>query len=151
MDRVVKIWRVHDYQGQLRREDKPLYSSTLVHRSAAASVVWCVGLSDRWVYFPNVFRLSEDTLLTHCTSTAFASHRDIVLPKEQLKSSKGDKEDKEGKEDKEDEEDVKPKEWTGCPGRVVIFRWLGLNRFFPPAETKYRSIQRGCVSVSCIV
>jgi len=101
-----------------------------------------------------VFRLSEDTLLTHCTLTAFASHRDIVVPKKQLESSKEDKEDKEDKgdkEDKEDEEDVKPKEWTGCPGRIVIFRWLGLNRFFPPAETKYRSIQRGCVSVSCIV
>ena len=51
MDRMVKIWRVHDYQGQLRREDKPLYSSTLVHRSAAASVVWCVGFSDQWVIF----------------------------------------------------------------------------------------------------
>jgi len=86
-----------------------------------------------------VFRLSEDTLLTHCTSTAFASHRDIVLPNKQRKSSK------------EDEEDDKPKEWTGCPGRIVIFRWLGLDRFFPPAETKYRSIQRGCVSVSYIV
>ena len=88
-----------------------------------------------------VFRLSEDTLLTHCTSTAFASHRDIVTPNEQLESP----------ESKEDEEVSKPKAWTGCPGRVVIFRWLGLNRFFPPAETKYRSIQRGCVSVSRIV
>lgn len=47
MDRVVKIWRIHDYEGQLLREDKPLYSSTLVHRSSVASVVWYVGLSDR--------------------------------------------------------------------------------------------------------
>lgn len=85
-----------------------------------------------------VFRLSEDTLLTHCTSTAFASHRDIVTPNEQLEST----------ESGEGKEVPKPKEWTGCPGRVVIFRWLGLNRFFPPAETMYRSIQRGCVSVS---
>jgi hypothetical protein len=47
MDRVVKIWRIHDYEGQLLREDKPLYSSTLVHRSSVASVVWYVALSDR--------------------------------------------------------------------------------------------------------
>src|SRR5260221_11882078 len=55
MDRVVKIWRVHDHEGQLRREDKPLYSSTLVHRSAAASVVWYVGLSDRCFILPIMY------------------------------------------------------------------------------------------------
>jgi polycomb protein EED len=43
MDRVVKIWRMRDYEGELLREDKPLYSSTLVHRSSVASVVWYVG------------------------------------------------------------------------------------------------------------
>jgi len=92
-------------------------------------------------------------LLTHCTSTAFASH--IVLPNEKLDSSREDEEDNSQQEwtgpSKKDEEDHGQQEWTGCPGRIVIFRWLGLNRFFPPEETKYRSIQRGCVSVSCIV
>jgi hypothetical protein len=52
MDRVVKIWRVQVDQDQLLREDKPLYSSTLVHRSQAASVVWYVGLSERLRSFP---------------------------------------------------------------------------------------------------
>ncbi|KAI0307983.1 WD40-repeat-containing domain protein [Multifurca ochricompacta] len=94
MDRVVKIWRVHDYKGGLHREDKPLYSSTLVHRSSAASVVW-------------------------------------ELP---------------GEHSIEDEPEYPELEWVGCPGRIVILRWLGLNRFFPPAETKYQGLQRGCAS-----
>jgi hypothetical protein len=54
MDRVVKIWRVHDYEGKLLREDKPLYSSSLIHRSSVASVGWCVGLSDRVKPLPMV-------------------------------------------------------------------------------------------------
>src|SRR5216683_6934900 len=54
MDRAVKIWRVHN-QGELRREDKPLHSSTLVHRSSAVSIVWCVGTSDRSAVFPMVY------------------------------------------------------------------------------------------------
>lgn len=126
MDRVVKIWRVHDYRGQLLREDKPLYSSTLVHRSTVASVVWCVSPSNRVTSFPWLVRLSEDTLFTHCASTAFASRNST-----------------------RDEDDA-PEEWLGCPGRIVILRWLGLNRFFPPTETRYQRIQRGCVSVSCV-
>jgi len=112
MDRVVKIWRLHDYRGELIREDKPLYSSTLVHRSSVASVVW----------------LAEDTLLTHCTSTAFSTHREL---EEYLI---------------EGEDEYPELEWEGRPGRVVILRWLGLNRFFPPTETRYQSIQRGCAS-----
>ncbi|KAI0283455.1 WD40-repeat-containing domain protein [Russula aff. rugulosa BPL654] len=114
MDRVVKIWRIHDYEDRLLREDKPLYSSTLVHRSSVASVVW----------------LSQDTLVTHCTSTPYSSH--IDLPREQHHI--------------QDEDALPEKEWRGSPGRIVILRWLGLNRFFPPEETKYRSIQRGCLS-----
>lgn len=136
MDRVVKIWRLHDYEGQLHREDKPLYSSSLVHRSSVASVVWCVGLSDRVIPCLSYgsARLSQDTLLTHCTSTAYSSH--IDLPREP--------------HHEEDEDDFPEKKWFGSSGRIVILRWLGLNRFFPPEETKYRSIQRGCISVSCV-
>jgi hypothetical protein len=79
-------------------------------------------------------RLSQDTILTHCTSTPYSSHVD--LPREQHHT--------------QDEYNLLEKEWRGAPGRIVILRWLGLNRFFPPEETKYRSIQRGCLSVSCV-
>lgn len=114
MDRVVKIWRVHEFKGELNREDKPLYSSTLVHRSSVASIVW----------------LAEDTLFTHCNPTAFSSHR-VVPPTEQSIES----------------EDGSPElEWFGSPGRIVILRWLGLNRFFPPGETRHQDVQRGCVA-----
>ncbi|KAH9044726.1 WD40-repeat-containing domain protein [Lactarius pseudohatsudake] len=111
MDRVVKIWRVHGFKGVLNREDKPLYSSTLVHRSSVASIAW----------------LAEDTLFTHCTSTEFSSQR-VVPPTEQ--SIEGEEE----------------LEWIGSPGRIVILRWLGLNRFFPPGETRHQEVQRGCVA-----
>ncbi|KAI9512920.1 WD40-repeat-containing domain protein [Russula earlei] len=52
MDRVVKIWRLHDYKGQILREDKPLFSSSLIHRSSVASIVWCVRRSDQVTSFP---------------------------------------------------------------------------------------------------
>ncbi|KAH9968786.1 hypothetical protein BC827DRAFT_1165606 [Russula dissimulans] len=120
MDRMVKIWRVHDYKdeykGQLLREDKPLFSSTLIHRSSVASVVW----------------LAQDTLLTHCTSTAFSSH--IELLKEQCPVRDHSK------------DDPLEHEWFGSAGRIVILRWLALERFFPPSQTRYPSIQRGCAS-----
>jgi len=120
MDRMVKIWRVHDYKdeykGQLLREDKPLFSSTLIHRSSVASVVW----------------LAQDTLLTHCTSTAFSSH--IELSKEQCPTADHSEDNPFGQE------------WFGSAGRIVILRWLALERFFPPSQTRYPSIQRGCAS-----
>jgi len=114
IDRVVKIWRVHEFKGQLNREDKPLFSSTLVHRSAVASVAW----------------LAEDTLVTHCNSTAFSSHRVVPQTEQTIESEDGNAE----------------LEWFGSPGRIVILRWLGLNRFFPPGETIHQDVQRGCVA-----
>lgn len=114
MDRVVKIWRVHGFKGQLNREDKPLFSSTFIHRSAVASIAW----------------LAEDTLFTHCNYTPFSSHR-VVPPTEQLI---------------EGEDETPELEWLGSPGRIVILRWLGLNRFFPPGGTRHRDVQRGCVA-----
>ncbi|KAI0274827.1 WD40-repeat-containing domain protein [Gloeopeniophorella convolvens] len=114
MDRVVKIWRIPDYGGQLMREDKPLYSSTLIHRSPVASVSW----------------LGEDMLLTHSLPTAFLTHKTLL--REQTAES-----DDDGRPDQE---------WSGGAGRIVLFRWLALNRFFPPSETTHQSIQRGCAS-----
>jgi len=77
-------------------------------------------------------RLAEDTLLTHCTSTAFASH--IVLPTEHPTEAT------------KDEPELPELEWFGSPGRIVILRWLGLNRFFPPSHPGYQDIMRGCAS-----
>ena len=135
MDRVVKIWRVHEFkEQQLNREDKPLFSSTLIHRSSVASIAWYLSSFGQCNPFSHgVVRLAEDTLFTHCNSTAFASHR-VVPPTEQSIES----------------EDGHPElEWSGSPGRIVILRWLGLNRFFPPGETRHQDVQRGCVAVSC--
>lgn len=141
MDRVVKIWPIRNYQNELLREDKPLFSSTLVHRSSAASVTWSEGHSDGFGHLSHdSFRLSEDTLLTHCTSTKFASH--IELPDEPSQSAS------------QGEAHI-PKKWTGGTGRIVVLRWLGLNRFFPPPGSMAtmatcQETQRGCVSVSCV-
>lgn len=127
MDRVVKIWRLHDFKEQLNREDKPLFSSTLVHRSSVASIAWYLSSFEQYNSFPHgVVRLAEDTLFTHSNSTAFSSHRSV-----------------------ESEDENSEQEWSGSPGRIVILRWLGLNRFFPPGKTRHQDFQRGCVAVSC--
>lgn len=134
MDRVVKIWRTRKFEGQLNREDKPLFSSSLVHRSAVASIAWYIISFGR--YNPvshGVVRLAEDTLFTHCNYTPFASHRVVPATTEQSI---------------ENEDETPELEWSGSPGRIVILRWLGLNRFFPPEATKHQDVQGGCVAVS---
>ena len=80
-----------------------------------------------------IVRLAEDTLFTHSNYTPFASHRVVPVTTEQSTES---------------EDETPELEWFGSPGRIVILRWLGLNRFFPPGATRHQDILRGCVAVS---
>ncbi|KAH7913007.1 WD40-repeat-containing domain protein [Hygrophoropsis aurantiaca] len=60
LDRAVKIWRLPDLSGErLVREDKPLFSSSRIHKARIISVSW----------------LSTDVLVTHC-SQALMRHND---------------------------------------------------------------------------
>lgn len=34
------------------------------------------------------------------------------------------------------------------PGNLVLWRWLSLDRFFPPDRNTWPEIMRGCASVS---
>ncbi len=34
------------------------------------------------------------------------------------------------------------------PGTIVLWRWLGLNRFFPATKPPDQEVLRGCASVS---
>lgn len=36
------------------------------------------------------------------------------------------------------------------PGTLVVWRWLGLDRFFPPGLEYTQKILRGCASVSLV-
>ena len=72
MDRVVKIWRVHEFKGKLNREDKPLFSSALVHRSSAASIVWYV--SSFWTLLPIFSMASSGWPKTRSSHTVTIQH-----------------------------------------------------------------------------
>ncbi|KAF9455084.1 hypothetical protein P691DRAFT_800093 [Macrolepiota fuliginosa MF-IS2] len=109
VDRCVKIWHVHPRNStQITREDKPLFSSSRIHRSRALSVHW----------------VSHDTLLSHCPSAIL----------------------------RDEPNDVENKSTHPVPGEVVVWRWLALDRFFPPkyddlrAEGLTQGVLRGCAS-----
>ncbi|THV07723.1 WD40 repeat-like protein [Dendrothele bispora CBS 962.96] len=113
MDRAVKIWNVPSSQnGRLVREDKPLFSTTLIHKARVLSVTW----------------LSDDTLLTHGAPAIMRS--DYTDTSTVSESSFGEPTTRSD-----------PLE----PGTVVLWRWLGLDRFFPPGwELQTRFV--GCAS-----
>ncbi|KII93926.1 hypothetical protein PLICRDRAFT_409781 [Plicaturopsis crispa FD-325 SS-3] len=100
LDRVVKIWRTPDLEGRhLTREDKPLFSSSRLHKAGVCSIAW----------------LNDDTLITHSLPALMRRHEDV-------------------------RDDIYYE-----PGTVVLWRWLGLDRFFPP-NAPLQKVLRGCAS-----
>lgn len=137
MDHAVKIWQLPplvsddpDKGLMIRREDKPLFSSTRVHTAQVLSISWYDAVfslycsSSSWPF--NLSRISSDILL---------SHSGPVVMRQKL----GEK----------DENSLYPIKLWREPGTIVLWRWLGLDRYFPPAMTKADRL-RGCASVSCI-
>lgn len=111
IDRCIKLWHVNPRNSaQITREDKPLFSSSRIHRSRVLSVQW----------------ISYDTLISHNPSAIL----------------------------RDEPNDIENKKTHLVPGEIVVWRWLGLDRFFPPlydnlrAEGQTQSVLRGCASVS---
>ncbi|KAG7099176.1 hypothetical protein E1B28_001047 [Marasmius oreades] len=106
MDRAVKIWHIPFPflpDQKLVREDKPLFSSTTIHKARVLSIDW----------------ISDDILLTHSAPAIMSipatddEHPDIE------------------------------------PAYMVLWRWLGKDRFFPVGWNEHPSQQtalRGCAS-----
>ncbi|KAF8905524.1 WD40-repeat-containing domain protein [Gymnopilus junonius] len=87
LDRTVKIWPLRRRsREQITREDKPLFSSSMLHRARVLSVSW----------------LQDDLLLTHSAPAVMRVSPD----------SKHDK-----------------RTYTEA-GELVMWRWLGVDRFF---------------------
>ncbi|GLB36097.1 putative WD domain, G-beta repeat [Lyophyllum shimeji] len=104
LDRLVKIWHVpRAFPEVLAREDKPLFSSSRIHKARVLSVTW----------------LQPDLLLTHSAPAIMRNPPDNP--------------------------DVRASYLE--PGQLVVWRWLGLNRFFPPGREDVRQdVLRGCAS-----
>ncbi|KIM48256.1 hypothetical protein M413DRAFT_61975 [Hebeloma cylindrosporum] len=105
LDRQVKIWPVRYASSpeEIKREDKPLFSSGRVHKARVLSISW----------------LQEDLLLTHSAPALMRVHPDDPVNKETYLEA----------------------------GELIIWRWLGLDRFFPvehedlqPRSRLYRGI-----------
>lgn len=110
IDRCIKLWHVNPRNSsQITREDKPLFSSSRIHRSRVLSVQW----------------MSHDTLISHNPSAILRT----------------------------DPTDEDNKDTYMVPGEIVVWTWLGLDRFFPPlyddlkAEGRSQTVLRGCASV----
>ncbi|KAG0708806.1 WD40-repeat-containing domain protein [Suillus ampliporus] len=119
LDRAVKIWCYPMlYLDKLAREDKPLFSSTRIHKAHIMSVSWCVSSCEQRIAFSNrrpwQGRLNTDTLVTHSAPALMRRH---------------------GRKDDLYYED----------GTVTIFRWIGFDRFFPPDHIIGKML-RGCSS-----
>ncbi|KAF7784640.1 hypothetical protein Agabi119p4_805 [Agaricus bisporus var. burnettii] len=109
VDRCIKLWHVNPRNSsQITREDKPLFSSSRIHRSRVLSVQW----------------MSHDTLISHNPSAILRT----------------------------DPTDEDNKDTYMVPGEIVVWTWLGLDRFFPPlyddlkAEGRSQTVLRGCAS-----
>ncbi|KAH8100653.1 WD40 repeat-like protein [Cristinia sonorae] len=98
-DRCVKIWRIPPMSEEtLSREDKPFFSSDLVHKARVLSISW----------------LNQDTLISHSAPAVMRQFGTIDSFYEE-------------------------------PGSVVIWRWLGFDRFFPPGKPR-QVVTRSCAS-----
>ncbi|KAJ3750490.1 hypothetical protein DFH05DRAFT_85119 [Lentinula detonsa] len=111
MDRAIKIWHIPPFSNRLEqrllREDKPLFSSSSIHKARVLSVNW----------------LSRDILLSHS-----APARMFVLP--ESSTSETNPESTDSKQFGPDE-----------PGSLSLWKWLSIDRFFPPDWEKAASRQ----------
>ena len=117
MDRATKLWilRPRREEEVLGREDKPIFSTARIHKARVMSINWCVAFMDcaKAVGRPSadtLVRLTDDMLLTHSAPALMRKHfePDDKVP--------------EGVE----------KETYVEAGEITIWRWLGMDRFFPP-------------------
>lgn len=103
LDRTVKIWFVPPASTVLlTRADKPLFSSSKIHRARVLSVSW----------------LHHDLLLTHSAPALMKEHN------------------------------TESKAMFLESGQLIVWRWLAIDRFFPPGsgeETRGNTL-RGCAS-----
>ncbi|KAI9065816.1 WD40 repeat-like protein [Trametes sanguinea] len=105
IDRAVKIWRIPPSvfsppaQPRIAREDKPLFSTDLIHKAMVLSVYW----------------LADSILVSRSAAALMRRNPDVV-------------------------EDTYYEQ-----GTVVVWQWLGLNRFFPPGMVPQK-IMRGTAS-----
>ncbi|ESK97912.1 coatomer beta subunit [Moniliophthora roreri MCA 2997] len=75
--------------------------------------------------------LSDDLLLSHSAPPFLATSNDSI------------------EDEGHDQDEEKPTEYTVGAGQMVLWRWLGLDRFFPPGWNEYETRQevlRGCAS-----
>jgi hypothetical protein len=119
LDRTVKIWYLPllDSAEKLSREDKPLFSSSRIHKARVLSVTWSeLTAFPCYISLIQAPRLSHDILLTHGAPAHMRRNPEVS-------------------------EDMYLEE-----GTMVLWRWLGMDRFFPPGQPS-QAVLRGCASV----
>lgn len=140
MDRCVKIWRLPhiDYAKvdagieHLVREDKPLFSTDLIHKARVLSISWCVQIA---VIFTSIHavmsRLSSEILVSHSAPALMRGetsdeYYDVPGTSRYYSLSHSGPLFK--------------------PFLVAVWMWLGFSRFLPDGHV--RKGMRGCQSVS---
>jgi polycomb protein EED len=133
LDRFVKIWYLFPTSKEmLTREDKPLFSSSRIHKARVLSVAWCEAscfqrTTHILITFHNIgaTRLDHDILLTNSAPALLREKPDIEDAKETYLEA----------------------------GTLTIWRWLGIDRFFPPGhdEEHRQEVLRGCASVGSLI
>ncbi|KAJ4486058.1 hypothetical protein J3R30DRAFT_3697474 [Lentinula aciculospora] len=112
MDRTIKIWPITYFSNRseqvLLREDKPLFSSSMIHTARVLSVNW----------------LSRDILITHSAPAR------TFVPTNSPTSADTSTQSSNSRQFGQDE-----------PGSLSLWKWLSLDRFFPPGWDKAASRQ----------
>ena len=121
MDHAVKLWRLPVTTGdRIAREDKPLFSTCILHDAQVLSVTW---YETRFTIIAYVIlrirRMNKDMLISNCGK--------VILMTEGSRSLYTE------------------------PATLILWKWLGLERFFPPDRDVWPALQRGCASVSRVI
>ncbi|KAJ3937747.1 MAG: WD40-repeat-containing domain protein [Lentinula lateritia] len=117
MDRTIKIWHISYFsdrsEQKLLREDKPLFSSSMIHKARVLSVNW----------------LTSDVLLTHS-----APARMLVIANPPVSTEwQGSTQSSDSSSRQYDQDE---------PGSLTLWKWLSIKRFFPLGWDKAASRQQ---------
>ena len=87
MDRTVKIWRIppsvftEQPTATLAREDKPLFTTDLIHKARVLFISWFVLVTHLWRLYDSCFGRLDDDILISCSAHALMRENPMEIDK----------------------------------------------------------------------
>ena len=87
MDRTVKIWRIppsvftEQPTATLAREDKPLFTTDLIHKARVLFISWFVLVTHLWRLYDSLFGRLDDDILISASAPALMRENPMEIDK----------------------------------------------------------------------